>query len=101
MGIRCKLFTTGITENVPSHTYSIHNNEVYTRNHKNGFSHVNMGTLLEEGTKTKWVITGEAMMQNNEYGRKDGGVLNKTRFYHINGHLRADTQQKFLLIHYP
>jgi hypothetical protein len=52
--------------------------------------------LLEEGTKTKWVITGEATMQNDEYGRMDEGVVNKTRFYHTNGHLRVEIKGKGL-----
>jgi len=50
--------------------------------------------LLEEGTKTKLFITGEVTMQNHEYGRKDEGVLNKTRFYHINGHLGAEIHNR-------
>jgi len=44
MGTRCKLSVTGITENVTSHTYSIHNNEVYPKSHKNDFSHANWAT---------------------------------------------------------
>jgi hypothetical protein len=39
----------------------------------------------------KRVTTGEATMQNHWYGRKDEGVVNKTRFYHINGHLGGET----------
>jgi hypothetical protein len=52
--------------------------------------------LLEEGRKMKWVITGEATMQNHEYGRKDGGVVNKTRFYHIRRHFAAEINNRNL-----
>jgi membrane-anchored protein YejM (alkaline phosphatase superfamily) len=52
--------------------------------------------LLEEGTKTKWVITGEANVKNPEYGRMDEGVVNKTRFYQINGHLGAEIHNRNL-----
>jgi hypothetical protein len=56
--------------------------------------------LVEEGTKTEWVITGEAILQNHKYGRKDEGVVNKTRFCHINGNLSAEVhKRKFVLIH--
>ena len=41
-------------------------------------------------------MTGEATMQNHEYGRMDERVVNKTRFYHINGHLRAEIKGKSL-----
>jgi hypothetical protein len=51
---------------------------------------------LEERTKTKWVVTGEATMQNHEYGRTDEGVVNKTRLYHINGHLTAEIHNRNL-----
>jgi len=44
----------------------------------------------------KWVTTGETTMHNHEYGRKDEGVVNKTRFYHINGHLRAEIHNRNL-----
>jgi len=44
----------------------------------------------------KRVTTGEATMQNHEYGRKNEGVVNKTRFYHINGHLRAEIHNRNL-----
>jgi hypothetical protein len=42
----------------------------------------------------KWVITGEATLQNHKYGRKDEGVVNKTRFYHINGNLGAEIHNR-------
>jgi hypothetical protein len=52
--------------------------------------------LLEEGTKTKWVITGEANMKDHEYGRTDEGVVNKTRLCHINGYLTAEINNRNL-----